>query len=99
MKGKFGVIFRQKNLKSGGLLRPPLCAECQNRVKIGLSLRAPRVLLCDPRDEKSSQGSQNSSQGSQKNRGYVKKLTYIYKKLTYIFEVLGVNFSLHEKEG
>lgn len=23
-KGKFGVIFRQKNLKSGGLLRPPL---------------------------------------------------------------------------
>lgn len=23
-KGKIGVIFRQKNLKSGGLLRPPL---------------------------------------------------------------------------
>lgn len=80
-KGKIGVIFRQKNLKSGGLLRPPLCAECQNRVKIGLSLTAPRVLPCDPRDEKSSQGSQNSSQGSQKNRGYVKKIDVYFKKM------------------
>lgn len=42
-KGKIGVIFRQKNLKSGGLLRPPLGAECQNGVKLGFRLRASRL--------------------------------------------------------
>lgn len=69
---KLEGIFRQKNLKYGGLLRPPLGAECQNGVKMGLNLRATRVYGLLSKNEKSSQDSQKTGFREQKKRLFVK---------------------------
>lgn len=74
MKGKFGVIFRQKNLKSGGLLRPPLGAECQNGVKMSLRLRATRVWLLLSKNEKSFLESKKWGLESKKIDLYLQKI-------------------------
>lgn len=58
---KFWGFFRRKNQNLGGLLRPPLGAECQNGIKTDFRLRVTRVQPHIPSDEKSSEGSQKTA--------------------------------------
>ena len=76
---KFGGFFRRKNQNLGGVLRPPLGAECQIGVKIDLFLTLPRDFSREPRDEKSSLGGRKSSLGKIKKQ---KMLIFFIKRVT-----------------
>ena len=82
----WGGFFRRKNQNLGGYYDPPFKCRVPNQEKNRLEARCINGL-----------GGVNKSQQNA-NKLATKKQKLI-KKLTYIFEVLGVNFSLHEKEG
>ncbi|WP_438478851.1 hypothetical protein [Streptococcus pluranimalium] len=66
-KGKFGVIFRQKNLKSGGgYYDPPYVPSAKIGKKSGLALERQGIDLATPETKNRLRGRKNRLRGRKK---------------------------------